>query len=211
MQSQILEQLAWRYATKNFDASKKLSAEKLTLLKEAFNLTATSYGLQPLKLVIVATQEIKKQLVPLTMNQKQVADCSHVLVLCTEMGVDGDYISSYFDTVEATRNTPRKVLSPFETFLKNDFASKTPEQIQTWASKQAYLALGNLLTVCAVEKIDACPIEGFEPAKYDAFLGLTEKGLQSVLVCAEGYRNIEDPFAAMKKVRRGTNKVVIEI
>lgn len=211
MQSQILEQLQWRYATKKFDPSQKLSVEKLTILKEAFNLTATSYGLQPLKLVVVASQTIKEQLVPLTMKQAQVADCSHVLVLCTETVMDSNYITSYFNKVETTRNTPREILTPFETFLKNDFATKTATEINTWMAKQAYLALGNLLTVCALEEIDACPIEGFEPSKYDAHLGLTKMGLQSVLVCAVGYRHLEDPFAAMKKVRRGTHKVVIEI
>ena len=211
MSSEILDKLKWRYACKKFDTTKKLTQEKLTILKNAFNLTATSYGLQPLKMLVISNQKIKQDLVSLTMNQQQVADCSQVLVLCTETKISSTYIKEYFDTVVSLRETPREVLQPFEDFLTKDFSQKDPSQINTWMAKQAYLALGNLLTVCALEDIDACPIEGFEPQKYDSFLDLTDKGLQSVLVLAVGYRAADDVFSSMAKVRRGTEKVIIEL
>ena len=211
MASEILEKLKWRYATKKFDASKKLTLEKLDILKEAFNLTATSYGLQPLKMVIVSEEKMKEDLVPMTMDQAQVNDCSHVLVLCIEAAMTSNYIKRYFNKVENLRKTPREILAPFESFLTSSFSEKTETEISNWMSKQAYLALGNLLTVCALEDIDACPIEGFEPAKYDAYLGLDKLGLKSVLVLAVGHRDEDDMFAAMKKVRRGVDRVVIEM
>ncbi len=211
MASKILEQLEWRYATKKFDESKKLSEEKLSTLKEAFNLTATSYGLQPLKLVVVSNPEKIKELVPMSYNQGQVGNASNILVICTETKVDEKYIRNYFDLVEKTRNTPRDVLSSFEEFLVSDFGKKTQDEIDVWAAKQAYLAIGNLLTVCAVEEIDACPIEGFVPSQYDEYLQLTEKGLKSVLVLAVGYRAEDDMFSEMKKVRKGVENMVIEI
>lgn len=211
MTCEIIDKLQWRYACKKFDTTKKLSEEKLTVLKQAFNLTATSYGLQPLKMLVISSQKLKKALVPLTHNQRQVADCSQVLVLCTETQISSHYIKGYFDTVVSLRETPRDVLQPFEDFLTNDFSKKDSSQINIWMAKQAYLALGNLLTVCALEDIDACPIEGFEPQKYDSFLNLTEKGLQSVLVLAVGYRADDDMFSTLTKVRRGTEKVIIEL
>lgn len=211
MTCEIIDKLQWRYACKKFDTTKKLSEEKLTVLKQAFNLTATSYGLQPLKMLVISSQKLKKALVPLTHNQRQVADCSQVLVLCTETQISSHYIKEYFDTVVSLRETPRDVLQPFEDFLTNDFSKKDSSQINIWMAKQAYLALGNLLTVCALEDIDACPIEGFEPKKYDSFLNLTEKGLQSVLVLAVGYRADDDMFSTLTKVRRGTEKVIIEL
>ena len=211
MASKILEQLEWRYATKKFDESKKLSEEKLYTLKEAFNLTATSYGLQPLKLVVVSSPEKIKELVPMSYNQGQIGNASNILVICTETKVDEKYIRNYFDLVEKTRNTPRDVLSSFEEFLVSDFGKKTQEEIDIWAAKQAYLAIGNLLTVCAVEEVDACPIEGFVPSQYDEYLQLTEKGLKSVLVLAVGYRAEDDMFSEMKKVRKGVEEIVIEI
>lgn len=211
MGSEILEKLQWRYATKSFDTSKKLSEEKLHIVKEAFNLTATSYGLQPLKLLVISNQQLKQQLVPLTMHQKQVEEASHVLVFCTETAVTSTYIKEYFDAVEKTRDTPRAILSSFENFLVDSFSGKSKEEIDEWAARQAYLALGNLLTVCAMEGIDACPIEGFEAEKYDDFLKLSAQGLQSVLVMAIGYRAEGDFFSTMKKVRRGVEEVIVEL
>ncbi|PKA84476.1 nitroreductase [Ulvibacter sp. MAR_2010_11] len=211
MISKTLDHLQWRYATKKFDPSKILSEEKLNILKESFNLTATSYGLQPLKMVVIGNPKIKEQLVPLTMKQRQVMDASHVLVFCIESEINDKFIKKYFNKVEKTRNTPRAILKPYETFLVNDFSEKSEATIDNWMEKQAYLAMGNLLTVCALEGIDACPIEGFEPEKYDTLLKLKEKGLQSVLVMPVGYRAEDDMFADFKKVRRGIDEVVIEI
>jgi nitroreductase len=211
MANKIIEALQWRYATKKFDPLKSLSVEKLEILKESFNLTATSYGLQPLKMIIVSNPEIKEKLVPITMNQHQVVDASHVLVLCTETEIGEEFIKNYFKQIEETRNTPRSILDPFETFLVDDFSEKIKADIDVWMQKQAYIAMGNLLTVCALEGIDACPIEGFEPEKYDALLHLEELGLKSVLVLPVGYRADDDIFADLKKVRRGVDTVIIEI
>ena len=211
MSTNIIEQLKWRYATKKFDSSKKLSEEKLNVLKESFNLTATSYGLQPLKMVVVSNDEQKKKLVPISMNQEQVGNASHVLVFCTETKMNSDFIKDSFKLVEKTRSTPRSILDPFESFLVDEFSKKSKSHIEIWMAKQAYIAMGNLLTVCALEGIDSCPIEGFEPEKYDDFLGLNEMGLQSVLVLPIGYRAEDDFFSTLKKVRRGVDEVVIEL
>ncbi|MFT5103899.1 MAG: nitroreductase/dihydropteridine reductase [Candidatus Latescibacterota bacterium] len=207
----IIQSLKWRYATKKFDPSKVLSEEKLEVLKKAFDLTATSYGLQPIKLVVVSNSEVKKQLVPMTMGQEQVANASHVLILCIENKLDAGYIKEYFKKVEIARSTPRHILEPFESFIVNEFAEKTKAELDVWMSKQAYLALGNLLTICAIEGIDSCPMEGFDPQKYDEFLKLTEKGLTSVLVLPVGYRSKDDVSASLMKVRRGTEASVIEL
>lgn len=211
MSSETLQKLQWRYATKKFDTSKTLSAEKIHILKEAFNLTATSYGLQPVKMVAIQNKALQKQLVPFTMEQQQVANASHVLVLCVETELTSQYIETYFNRVATVRNTPKAILKPFETFLKDSFAEKEAQEVNQWMEKQAYIALGNLMTVCALEQIDACPIEGFEPEKYDEFLQLKQKNLHSVLVLAVGYRAEDDMFADFKKVRRGVEEVVIEM
>ncbi|TDI79257.1 MAG: NAD(P)H-dependent oxidoreductase [Bacteroidetes bacterium] len=211
MNSEIIEKLKWRYATKKFDASKKLSEEKLNILKEAFNLTATSYGLQPLKMLVISDPETKEQLMPFSMDQPQVRDASHVLVLCIEDKITPEYITQHFDRVEASRKTSRNILEPFEDFLVTSFSEKLPEEISLWMINQAYLAMGNLLTVCALVDIDACPMEGFDPEKYDELLQLRKIGLRSVLVLPVGYRAHDDEFSEMKKVRRGVEEVVIEI
>ena len=210
MSSNIIESLQWRYATKKFDCKKKLSEEKLEVLKKSFNLTATSYGLQPLKMVIISDSELKRKLVSATMNQSQVMDASHILVICTESEINEQFIKDYFKRIEDIRNTPRSILEPFESFLLNDISEKPIKEINVWMQKQAYIALGNLLTVCALEGIDSCPIEGFDPEKYDEILSLSELGLRSVLVLPVGYRAKDDLFADLKKVRRGVDEVIIE-
>ena len=206
-----LKALNWRYATKKFDDSRILSEEKLEILKHAFNLTATSYGLQPLKMLVISNKEIQKQLTEFSMNQQQVSTASHVLVICTEKNVDEKFISGYFQRVKNLRDTPDEVLQPFHNFLVDDFKNKAIEEIEAWARNQAYLALGTLLTVCATEEIDACPMEGFEPAKYDDFLKLGDRNLQSVLVLPVGYRAKDDFFSELKKVRRPLDEVIIEM
>ncbi len=211
MTSKIIEKLQWRYACKKFDPSKKLSLDKLNILKESFNLTATSYGLQPLKMVVIEDESIKEKLVPMSMNQQQVKDASHVLVICIEKEIKEKYIKAHFERVEAIRNTSRVILEPFEAFLVESFSGKTSEEISLWMINQAYLALGNLLTVCALEEIDACPMEGFEPQQYDQLLGLDALGLESVLVLPVGYRAEDDFFSSLKKVRKGVEEVIIEM
>lgn len=211
MASKTIEQLQWRYATKRFDPKKKLSAEKLNLLKESFNLTATSFGLQPLKLIVLSNTALREKLIGFTYNQSQIRDASHLLILCIEKEIDKEFILDHFKRVEGTRNTPRKILEPFEKDLIASFTQKNAAEIKDWMINQLYLTLGALLTVCAVEEIDSCPMEGFEPDKYDKLLGLDKKGLQSVIVLPVGYRDETDFFIKLKKVRRGVNELVVEI
>ncbi|MCF8716315.1 NAD(P)H-dependent oxidoreductase [Joostella atrarenae] len=206
----IINALEWRYAVKKFDPKKILSKEKVSVLKKAFNLTATSYGLQPVKLIIVSNKELQKTLKASSWNQAQVEDASHLLIFCIENEIDDAYIKKYFERVKNIRNTPDEILAPFQNFLIEDFNRKTTEEIKHWAKNQVYLAMGNLLTVCALEEIDACPMEGFLPEDYDKILKLDTKGLKSVLVLPIGYRADDDMFAELKKVRKPLQDSVIE-
>ncbi len=198
----IIERLNWRYATKSFDSERIVPDTKIHILLKAFNLTATSYGLQPIKLVVVKNKTLQQELVKHTMNQVQIAEASHVLVFCIETNVDKNYVINYFNRVHNIRQTDKNVLKPFQDFLIDDFETKPQEEIEAWATKQAYLALGNMLTVCALEGIDACPMEGFVSQDYDEKLKLNEKGLKSVLLLPIGYRSKNDMFSAFKKVRK---------
>ncbi len=207
----IIDSLNWRYATKKFDADKYVSNDKLAILKEAFTLTPTSYGLQPVKLVIVSNKELQKELVPHSFNQEQVAQASHVLVICIENTIDEAYIRAHFENEKSIRGTSDEVIDSFRSYLINDFSGKKESDIKEWATKQAYITLGNLLTVCALEKIDSCPMEGFLPEKYNELLNLKTIGLSSVLALPIGYRADEDVFSKFKKVRKSVTTNVITI
>jgi len=207
----ILSDLNWRYAVKKFDSERMLSDAQIERLKSVFNLTATSYGLQPIRLVTVQNKELQQQLVKHSFEQLQVAQASHVLILCIENTIDSEYISDYFDLVKKTRGTSEEILNPFKKMMIESFSNKSTDEIKEWSKNQAYLAMGTLLTVCALEKIDACPMEGFDPAAYDEQLGLKGKGISSVLVMPLGYRAEDDVFADFKKVRKELDNSVIEI
>lgn len=206
-----IESLKWRYAVKKFDQNKSLTEAQINILKEAFNLTATSYGLQPVKLVVIKNKEIQQSLLAHSWNQQQVADASHLLVLCVQKELTSEDIESYFNLVKRTRNTSDEIINPFKNFLKDTINSKSKEEISSWAKNQAYIALGNLMTVAANEKIDSCPMEGFNPEKYDEILDLKKYNLKSALVLPVGFRAEDDYMKDLKKVRKNIIDVVIEI
>lgn len=206
-----IKKLEWRYAVKKFDEERALTEEKVEGLKQAFNLTATSYGLQPITLLVLQNKELQDELVAHSYKQLQVAQASHVLVICIQKVISKDYITNYFKQVKKIRGTSDIILNPFKDAMVADFSKKDVLEIREWAKNQAYLALGNLLTICAMEKIDSCPMEGFDPAGYDAVLQLESKGLTSVLVLPVGYRANDDMFSEFKKVRKDLKDSVIEI
>lgn len=206
-----IDKLKWRYAVKKFNDNKSLTEAQINTLKEAFNLTATSYGLQPIKLVVIQNKDIQQKLVEHSWGQKQVAQASHVLVLCIDTNLSETDVENYFTRVQAIRNTPVNIINPFKDFLKNTISSQTKEELLVWAKNQAYLALGNLLTVCALEQIDSCPMEGFISEKYDEVLDLGSKNLSSVLVLPVGYRAEDDFMKDQKKVRKNLSEIVLEI
>ena len=206
-----IESLQWRYATKKFDTNKAIPQDKIEILKAAFNLTATSYGLQPIKLLFIKDILLREQLIEHTYNQQQIVQASHVLVFCVETLIDKDYIESYFNRVKDIRNTPDSILKPYREFLIEDFNARSEGYIKEWATRQAYLAMGNLLTVCAMEGIDSLPMEGFKSEAYDEVLKLREKGLQSVLIMPIGYRAEDDMFSEFKKVRKTVAESTLEL
>ncbi len=204
-----IEQLKWRYATKKFNPTKKLSKAKINILIEAFNLTATSYGLQTLKLVVVEDKTLREPLVAPAYNQKQVLNASHLLVICIQDNIQSTDVIDYYNNIKHIRNTPETILKPYREDLVSMMQDMSVTERQQWSTNQAYIALGNLMTVCAIEGIDSCPMEGFVASEYDKLLKLNEKGLKSVLLLPVGYRADDDMFSTFKKVRKPIDEAVI--
>ena len=207
----IIEKLEWRYATKKFDINKTLSNKKLNILKRAFNLTATSFGLQTITMIIISDKEVRRPLVKYAYNQKQVMEASHLLVICIQGNITDHDVDMLFDNTRSIRKTPDHILDPYRDRLKKTMQKMTIEERQQWSLNQAFIALGNLMTVCAVEGIDSCPMEGFMSEEYDRQLHLMEKNLKSVLLLPVGYRAEDDMFADFKKVRKTISESTIEM
>tara|TARA_B110000091_G_scaffold213008_1_gene261142 strand:- start:11845 stop:12555 length:711 start_codon:yes stop_codon:yes gene_type:complete len=206
-----IDKLKWRYATKKFDTSKRLSESQIDILKNTFNLTATSYGLQPLKLIVLKNQEIKNSLQEHSFNQSQVTECSHLLIICIKTNIDENYIDEKFDLEKKERGTPETVIKDFRAFLKETISTKSTEETEKSSINQAYISLGKLMTVCAFEEIDSCPMEGFNSIKYDEILNLKALHLKSILLLPVGFRAEDDMMSSLKKVRIPIEESVITI
>jgi nitroreductase len=203
----ILDALNWRYATKKFDSSKKISPKDLEILKEVLRLTPSSYGLQPWKFLIIENQALRQQLREKSWGQSQVTDASHLIVFCSYLDLKEEHIDNHITNTSITRNQDIANLAGYGNFVKKTLSNLSPNDISTWSSKQLYIALGQLMLACAEMKIDATPMEGFEPAGYDEILGLKAKNLHATLVCPIGYRHAEDDAQFNNKVRKSGKEV----
>lgn len=203
----FIENQNWRYATKKFDSSKKISTEDLNILKEAIRLTASSYGLQPYKIFLIENKDIREQLKEFSWRQSQVTDASHLFVFANYVDIQDSYIDNYIDNIAKTRNLKVEDLKGFADLMKTKIIGLSPNTKAIWTSKQAYLAMGNLLNVAAELKIDATPMEGFEPSKYNEILGLDKLGLNASLVVPVGYRHEEDYSQHYIKVRKSKEEL----
>lgn len=197
-----IEDLNWRYATKKFDTSKKISEKDLHTLLEVLRLSPSSYGLQPLKFLIVENTELREKLKEKSWGQAQVTDASHLIVLCSYLDIHDDHIDRHVANTALTRDNNPENLAGYATFMKNTINKLSSDEKKVWNSKQAYIALGLLLHSCAQMRIDSVPMEGFDADGYDEILDLKSKNLHAALVCPIGYRSEEDANQHMKKVRK---------
>ncbi|MEJ6547335.1 MAG: NAD(P)H-dependent oxidoreductase [Flavobacteriaceae bacterium] len=207
----IIDALEWRYAVKKFNEEALLSEQQLEAVKKAFNLSASSYGLQPYKLVMLQNKTLQERLLPHSYNQKQVVQAAAVLVFCIRKDIDSSYIDGYFGLIASARGQTPESLDGYKNFMKSTLVGKTPAEMSLWATNQVYLNMGTLLTACAAMEIDSCPMEGFSPAGYNEVLELDKMGLEAVLVMPIGIRASDDSVAILKKVRKPLEEAVITI
>lgn len=207
----LLEQLNWRYATKQMNGS-KVAPEKINAILEAIRLAPTAYGLQPFHVFVVKNQDVKDRIHETSApNQPQIPKSSHLLIFAANRKVTPTLIDEYFGLIRSTRNLPEEKLSAYrarveELMLMND------DESFSWAAKQAYIALGFALVAAAKEHVDSVPIEGFSPEKLDNLLHLPERNLGSVCMMAIGYRDeLTDSNAKLPKVRKSSGNLFEEL
>lgn len=209
--STFLEHQNWRYATKKFDATKKISTEDLNTLKEAIRLSSSSYGLQPYKVIIVENPELRALLQQAAWGQSQIVEASHLIIFANETNIGDDAIDKFLKNISETRSTPIEALSGYGDFMKSKISTLTSDAKNIWTSKQTYLAMGNLLNAAAELKIDVTPMEGFLPAQVNEILGLEKLGLNASLIATLGYRHAEDATQHYKKVRKPNEELFITL
>lgn len=205
----MLENLRWRYATKKFDPDFVVPDASVDFLIEAARLTASSFGLQPYKLMVIKDKALRQKLIEHSWGQDKVMNSSHLLLLVTHKNIDETMVNQHLDLVREVQKIPAEKLSGYKEMMMGFIHNFTVEQRQQWAKHQSYIALGNLLTVLAEMKIDSCPMEGFVAAEYDKILGLDKMGLTATLALPIGKRASDDTYAPLHKVRKAKDNFVI--
>jgi len=207
----ILEQLNWRYAVKKFDSSKRVSDEDWNVLEQSLILAPSSYGLQPYKFIVVTDENLKRELTPAAYGQTQIADCSHLVVITYKKVLTDADVEHFVDRIVEVRNVPGESLKEYEDTMKGSARKAVDENyIETWNSRQAYIALGFLLEAAALLRIDATPMEGFNATQVNEILGLTD--YSAVVLCAVGYRDAENDWLVnLPKVRFPVEELIQRI
>lgn len=206
----VVEQLRWRYATKKFDSTRSIPPDTWAALEQALVLTPSSYGLQPWKFFVVTDPAVKSKLPAHSWNQKQPQDCSHMVVLAIKADLGEADIDRYLGRVAEVRGQSLDALAGFKRTMMGSL-TEPPFDINEWAARQVYIALGQFMACAAVVGVDTCPMEGIDPAKYDEELGIAAQGFRTVVACATGYRSPDDKYANTPKVRFKTEDVVQRI
>lgn len=205
----LLEALQWRYATKKFDATKKISENDWQTLQNALILSPSSYGLQPWKFIVLTDPKLREQLVEHSWGQRQVVDGSHYVVMCIKKDLDKNHIAKFIDRTAEVRGVERDKFAGYEGMMISDLVEGPRHAIiNEWSSRQVYIALGNLMTCAALMGIDTCPMEGFIPNEYDRILELDKQGLASRVCCVLGYRATDDAYANATKVRFDASQII---
>ena len=208
----LLDHLQWRYATKKYDATKKVAQVDVDKIVEAIRLTPTSSGLQQFRLLVITNQEVKNQIVPIAFGQQIVADCSHLLVFAAWDRYTEERIVSMYDYITVERDQPADRFNAYTERLKAKYLPQEAEENFIHTARQAYIGLGLAMAQAAELKVDSTPMEGFDNDKLDELLGLPAKGLKSVLLLPLGYRDeAGDWLLKMKKVRKPTDEFLTEI
>jgi nitroreductase len=204
----ILAQLRWRYATKKFDPARTIDPELWARLEQAPVLSPSSYGLQPWKFLVVTDPEMRKRLHPVSYNQPQILDASHLVVFAARNPPMAADVDRHVARTAQVRGLAPEALDGLKKAILGSLARMTPVDAHNWAARQCYIALGVFLSACAMAGVDACPMEGFQPEKYDEILGLKEKGLGAVVIATAGYRHPDDPAAKHPKSRFEVNDAI---
>lgn len=208
----LIQQLNWRYATKQFDPQRKINPRDWATLEEALVLTPSSFGLQPWKFIVVTDPAVRERLLPVSWGQRQVVDASHLVVFAIKKTLSEPDIENYLRRIAEVRNVPLESLAGLREMLVGTIIRGMDAGARkAWAARQVYIALGNFLNSAALLGIDAGPMEGFQPDPYDEILGLDKQGLSAVVIAAAGYRAADDKYAALPKVRFPRDQVIAHV
>ncbi|QHH97436.1 oxygen-insensitive NAD(P)H nitroreductase [Acinetobacter dispersus] len=198
-----------RYATKAYDAEKKIPQAQFEKLLEILRFSPSSVNIQPWHFLVAESDQAKQRIVSAltgnyVYNAAKVLNSSHTLVFCTRTDISAEYLEQLLQQDDASgrfkdetaKQGQRATRSGYVEFYRNEL-----KNLPAWMENQTYLALGQLLFAAGLEGIDATPMEGFDRELINKEFGLTEKGLKASVIVALGYRSDSDFNAKLPKSR----------
>jgi nitroreductase len=206
------EALNWRYATKKFDASRKIPPATWASLEESLVLAPSTFGIQPWKFLVVQDPATCAKLASVSWGQTQPVDCSHYVVFAVRKGLSTADVERLIARISEVRGVPAESLAGYRDVVVGAVdRARTHGLLDGWMSRQAYIALGQFMAAAALLRVDTCPMEGLDPQKYDEILGLPAQGYATLCACAAGYRASDDKYASLPKVRFKPEDVLVHV
>lgn len=202
-----IDALQRRYSVKKFDKEQIVPQQTLLNILQAGKLSASSLGLQPYKILVVESVEMKEKLIPAFYNPSQISTCSHLIVLVAKKNIEEHYINGYFKHITEVRKQTLESLDPFRKSIDGFIHSLMEDTTLQWSEKQTYIVLGNLMFAASLELVDTCPMEGFRPELIDEILGLDTSKEKTSVTLALGYRDKDDVFQTLEKIRKPDDKL----
>jgi nitroreductase len=208
----LIDHLNWRYATKKMNPGRPVAQALVDQIIEATRLAPTSSGLQPFEVISVTSAEVRAKIRAVAWNQAQITDGSHLLVFAAWDNYTAERINHMFDLTNEIRGFKNEGWENYRQMLLNSYPQRSAEVNYQHAARQAYIGVGVALAAAAEAQVDSTPMEGFEPAKVDEILGLSARGLRSVVLMPLGYRQEEgDWLAKLTKVRQPLDQFLTEV
>ncbi|MBP9761345.1 MAG: NAD(P)H-dependent oxidoreductase [Candidatus Magasanikbacteria bacterium] len=203
-----IENLMWRYATKQFDPTKKLTDEQLHTVLEAMRLAPTSFGIQPYKLYLVENPDVRMQLRDASWGQSQVTDASRFIVVASRIGIGEEDITRFVENIKKTRGQSQEEVQAYQDMMMGSVMNISEADRDSWCARQSYIALGFGLSAAAQMQVDACPMEGFDVQKINEILNIPADGYSARAYLSLGFRSSEDKYAEAPKVRYSEEEII---
>jgi nitroreductase len=208
----IISALNWRYATKKFDASKKIPANVWSALEESLRMAPSSFGLEPWRFLVIDSPDLRTKLLPVSWNQNQVVDASHFVVIAGRTDIDANDVDRLIQATAAARAVDAASLEGYRKMVLSFVeAASSSGRAPSWNARQAYIASGFLMLSAALLGVDSCPMEGIDADAYNSILGLSGTGYSALCACALGYRAADDKYASLAKVRFASKDVIFHL
>jgi nitroreductase / dihydropteridine reductase len=214
----ILQDLAWRYTTKRYDKTKKVSQEDLDVLLEALRLSASSINSQPWKFIVLESDQAKERIARalgenFQFNLPAVADSSHVILFAHNTSYRReDYAEVVDNGVEDGRTEADKREEAFAPFVFAEMNTDESGDTGVWTRAQLYIALGNALHALARLKIDSTAMEGIDANLVGKEFAEELGGYRCDLALAIGYRDTQEDYnAGLPKSRRRPESVFVKL